>query len=138
MIRAGLSCLIIHPQSKRFLLGLRNDRSASGFGEWGYPGGALEPNESPRDGAQRELLEETGLEVELHPVHMRPYSFLHVDGKPVVSFHFYGRLHTPELPRVELLEPDKVARWAWFDELPPNVFADLKNARARTVLRYLR
>lgn len=35
------------------------------FGKWLPPGGHLEPNETPPEGAIREVLEETGLEVEI-------------------------------------------------------------------------
>ena len=35
-------------------------------GEWSIPGGMLEVGEALRDGVQRELLEETGLEVRVH------------------------------------------------------------------------
>jgi 8-oxo-dGTP diphosphatase len=44
---------------------------------WVPPGGRVEPGETPREGARRELFEETGLEVELLPeptaVTVRPY-----------------------------------------------------------------
>jgi ADP-ribose pyrophosphatase YjhB (NUDIX family) len=38
-------------------------------GEWAAPGGAVEPDEQPRDAVVREILEETGLHVE--PVALR-------------------------------------------------------------------
>jgi ADP-ribose pyrophosphatase YjhB (NUDIX family) len=44
----------------RILLVLRTDDH-----RWGLPGGWLEPNESPADGAVRETREETGLEVRI-------------------------------------------------------------------------
>jgi 8-oxo-dGTP diphosphatase len=37
-------------------------------GEWSLPGGALEVGEKLREGVAREVLEETGLEVEVGPV----------------------------------------------------------------------
>ena len=36
----------------------------AGFSEWFPPGGSIDPDESPRDAAVREMQEETGLPVE--------------------------------------------------------------------------
>ena len=47
----------------RFLLGRRPSHKRHG-GLWEFPGGKLEPGESWRDGAARELAEELGLSLE--------------------------------------------------------------------------
>lgn len=47
---------------KRFLL-IKNKRSA----HWGFPKGHIEPGETPQEAAKREVLEETGLNVEFIP-----------------------------------------------------------------------
>lgn len=47
---------VIAVQNGKILLQLRADS-----GEWGYPGGYLEPGETPEESAKREFLEETGL-----------------------------------------------------------------------------
>lgn len=54
---------VIEDESGRVLLARR--AIAPSLGLWDLPGGFLEPGEHPEDGARRELLEETGLEVEL-------------------------------------------------------------------------
>jgi ADP-ribose pyrophosphatase YjhB (NUDIX family) len=55
--RPGVSALI--RTSRGVLLQRRSDN-----GRWGLPGGAVEPGESVSDAVAREVLEETGLEVE--------------------------------------------------------------------------
>ena len=57
MIRPGVAAVIF--DDGRVLLQRRDDT-----GRWGLPGGAVEPGESVRSAVIREVLEETGLEVE--------------------------------------------------------------------------
>ena len=45
------------------LLGRRSKVCESLSGYWAIPGGAIEPNEQPRDAAIREFLEETDIEI---------------------------------------------------------------------------
>ncbi|GIJ67012.1 NUDIX domain-containing protein [Virgisporangium ochraceum] len=49
----------------RVLLGLRSRDRANYPGRWDLPGGHVEPGESPRDAARRELREEIGVDADL-------------------------------------------------------------------------
>ncbi|MFB6139851.1 MAG: NUDIX domain-containing protein [Halosimplex sp.] len=57
-------------------------------GEWALPGGRLEHGESPREGAARELAEETGLSVEPAALELLGDGFLEFDETTMVSFNF--------------------------------------------------
>lgn len=58
LVSVGVGCLIFDEQG-RVLLQKRSDDNL-----WGNPGGSLEPGETIDETCKRELLEETGLEVD--------------------------------------------------------------------------
>lgn len=54
---------VVHDADGRLLLVLRGREPAAGL--WSIPGGKVEPGESREDAVRREVLEETGLRVEV-------------------------------------------------------------------------
>lgn len=56
---------VVYNSRGEILLILGHDIDDPGYRWWFTPGGGLEGNESPREGAVRELAEETGLQVEV-------------------------------------------------------------------------
>lgn len=78
------------------------------------PGGKVEPGECPRDGAARELVEETGLQPRLleQPAAAAVRSFH--PGLPVSLSLSYAAIGDPELPLTP--EPGQPALWMWLDE----------------------
>ena len=56
-------------------------------GEWSIPGGALELGEKLRDGIAREVLEETGLAVEVGQV-LEVFDSIHPDPDGRIRFHY--------------------------------------------------
>ncbi len=84
-------------------------------GLWDFPGGFLNEQEHPLDALHRELLEETGLEIEILEflgIFMDPY-----DGRTILSLTWLAR----PAGGVEQAADD-VAELRWFaaDELPPD------------------
>jgi 8-oxo-dGTP diphosphatase len=55
----GTVCLIIRDKEVLMKLAVRGISE----GRWNFPGGKIEPGETPREGNDREVLEETGLSV---------------------------------------------------------------------------
>jgi 8-oxo-dGTP pyrophosphatase MutT (NUDIX family) len=61
--RYALSAVVYAERGDEILLLQRAEGSALA-GQWFLPGGMVEPGELPEDGARRELLEESGVEIE--------------------------------------------------------------------------
>jgi 8-oxo-dGTP diphosphatase len=112
-------CLLLHPPER--------DESTGGNGAWGLPGGGLEPNESLAECARREVLEETGI-----PVQIEKIAFLQERVVPRYTHalepgegHGYGlevfHFAFPEAP-VPNPQPEQpgipVARWIPLAEVP--------------------
>ncbi len=57
------TCVVAFDRKGRVLLTKR--AVEPGFGEWALPGGFIEIDETPQEGALRELVEETGIEGEI-------------------------------------------------------------------------
>ncbi|MBB3129431.1 8-oxo-dGTP pyrophosphatase MutT (NUDIX family) [Paenibacillus rhizosphaerae] len=78
---------VIQDQAGRILMQRRSD-----YGDWGLPGGAMEPEETIEETMKREVLEETGRVVQSHEL-MGVYSgprmqYTYPDGNEVVFVMF--------------------------------------------------
>lgn len=107
--KPGTRAVVVNDQGQVLLL-LRPDTEVLYGGYWNLPGGAKEPGESFREGALRELAEETGL-TGTPTGASAPFTFPGGRGVAHLVRHPEGPLH-PD--RREVAE----ARWFFPDELP--------------------
>jgi ADP-ribose pyrophosphatase len=81
--RVGVGALVI--EENRVLLIKRGIEPSRGL--WAIPGGMLELGETLQEGAEREILEETGLIIQAgEPVHT--FDFFEHDGRGKLRYHF--------------------------------------------------
>lgn len=114
--RVGVGAVVVHDH--KVLLVLRNKRPAKG--QWAIPGGSLELGETLQQGAEREVLEETGLRVKAGAVVFTCDS-IHRDPLGNIMFHYVivDVEATPIDPNQPLTPGDDVkdARWFSIDEV---------------------
>jgi len=115
--RIGIGVIIW--KEGKVLLGERI--GSHGANTWSFPGGHLEDNESPEATAKREVLEETGLEVnDLVP---SGFTFDHFEENNTNYLTLFYRCQwingTPTI-----LEKDKCREWRWceLNKLPEPLF----------------
>ncbi len=110
-------CALIVDDAGRLLLGRRAIEPFAGF--WDLPGGFVEEGEHPLDALRRELLEETGLEIEpgaFHGVWMDTYGPA-ADAGSILNMYWEARIVSGTMQAA-----DDVSELRWFaaDDLPPN------------------
>ena len=116
-------------KGRKVLLGRRNtdprkaDSELHGEGTWTMPGGKLEYGESFEGGAEREVMEETGIE-------LKNSKIICINNDKGESAHFItiGLLSIYEEGDFEgqanVMEPDEITEWKWFsvNNLPEKIF----------------
>ena len=128
VLRAGVGAAgAIFDQSGRVLL----VHHTYGRLNWELPGGLVEPGESPDEAAQRELSEETGLDLEIDRLSGVYFERDHALGS---ALHFVFRFRQPEViaPVVASPEISEVAFWP-IDDLP-RPMSDFTERRIRDAL----
>ncbi len=111
-------------RGQQLLLGERITKTQENC--WQFPGGHLENNESVIACARREVLEETGLSIKK----LRHLGF--TDKTFAIAQQRYMALLVScdyKAGEAEILEPEKCARWQWFDyqKLPAPLFAPISH-----------
>ena len=115
--KVGVACIVW--KDGKFLMGQR--RGSHGDGTWSVPGGHLEFGETFEDTAVREVMEETGLEIENVRFFAVTNDFMPHENKHYISVWMEADWRSGE-PTVT--EPDKWIGHAWktFDTLPSPLF----------------
>lgn len=123
-------CALIVNEAGRLLLARRAVEPFAGY--WDLPGGFIEESEHPLDALRRELLEETGLEIEpgaFHGVWMDSYGDA-ADAESILNLYWEARMLSGTMKPA-----DDVSELRWFrhDDLPPReqlAFTTLADALA--------
>lgn len=121
----GFGVMII--MDNKILLGQRHVDPAkasslmNGEGTWTMPGGKLDFGESFEEGAKREVMEETGIEVDVKDLKVIS---LTNDIVPTAHFVTVGLLCSNFKNEPKVMEPDEITQWKWFDleSLPEPLF----------------
>jgi len=127
MIRPGVGVLVILKSNNKVLLGKR--KGSHGDGEWSFPGGHLEINETPEEGGKRELVEETGIDISnIQPIDCGYTNdiFYKYEKHYITIYNLYN---IENIIQPILKEPDKCYKWEWFDigNLPDPLFLCVTN-----------
>lgn len=97
------------------------DSELHGEGTWTMPGGKLHFGESFEIGAIREVMEETGIEIDI-----KSLSVISLANDMVTDAQFVtiGLLYTKPTSEPKVMEPDEITKWEWFklDNLPSPLF----------------
>ncbi len=92
-----------------------------GEGTWTMPGGKLHFGESFEEGAKREVMEETGVEINASDLEV-----ISVTNDIVPEAHFVtiGMILKEYPGEARVMEPDEITVWDWFslDKLPSPLF----------------
>jgi 8-oxo-dGTP diphosphatase len=129
MQRPGVGVLVILQHNDKVLLGKR--KGSHGHGEWSFPGGHLEMNETIEECGKREVFEETGINIinklSISVDNEYTNDIFETEKKHYITL--YQKYKLDELITPELLEPDKCFEWGWFDinNLPEPLFLCVKN-----------
>lgn len=120
--------VLVYDNRARLLMGQRiNDKH--GKGEFSLPGGKPDPYESPREGACRELMEETGICVPPVGMHKVPgWTYDRYDDWGVHFVTVYFSCNLPMGQHPENMEPEKCGGWDWYypGDLPRPLFSGVE------------
>ena len=127
MNRPKVGVSVVLKYNHEVLVGRR--KGSHGDGTWAFPGGHLEYGEDPIVCAERELLEETDIDVSyLKPI-LNGYTndIFQKENKHYITLYVEYELN--KKLEAKLMEPNKCYEWKWFNisNIPTPHFIPLKN-----------
>ena len=120
--KVGVGVIVI--KDGKVLIGKR--RGAHGSGSWAFPGGHLEFNESWEECARREVMEETGIQINNLCFGTATNDIFEKENEYYITIFMVADLASGV---VETKEPHKCEKWEWFswDKLPHPLFIPFQN-----------
>lgn len=125
--KPGIGVGIMILKNNKVLLGKRHsdpqkaDSELHGESSWTMPGGKLHFGEILRDVVQREVLEETGININKENLKL-----ISLTDDIIEDAHFVtvGFLYENPEEEPKVMEPDEITEWRWFelDNLPSPIF----------------
>lgn len=122
-IGVGIGIMLL--KGNKVLLGKRHEdpeKASSllkGAGTWTMPGGKLHFGETFEQGATREVLEETG-------INLKEVKVICINNDKITNVHFVtiGLLSENFEKEAEVKEPEEITEWKWFDleDLPSPLY----------------
>ena len=127
MQRPGVGVLVVLKYNNKVLLGKR--KGSHGHGEWSFPGGHLEIDETIEECGKREILEETGITIKIKPLNEEQYTNDIFEKEKKHYITIYQKYVINELIIPELIEPEKCFEWKWceINNLPEPLFLCVTN-----------
>ncbi len=115
-VKVGIGVMVF--KDGKVLLGKR--KGSHGEGEYAFPGGHMEYMESFEGCAKREVMEETGMEIE-NVRFLRLYNLKEYAPKHYVDIGLMADWKSGE---PQIMESDKIEGWDWYemDNLPKPLF----------------
>ena len=110
-----LTAIVLHPDNTRILIVKRKEDEEIHGGKWMLPGGKLEEDESLFDALKREILEETGIEIENEKEYINDYIFQRPTGELILGMTFLIRAINDDV-KLNMKEYDDFA-WIATEEL---------------------
>lgn len=101
-------------------------RGTHGSGTWSTPGGHLDPGESPEDCAVREVMEETGVEIQDVRFLGVTNDVFHAEGRHYITLWMEARYRDGA---ASVRAPHEMSEVAWYpvDGLPSELFLSLRH-----------
>ncbi|MEA1926215.1 MAG: NUDIX hydrolase [Patescibacteria group bacterium] len=120
--KVGIGVIVV--KDSKILIGKR--KNAHGSRSWAFPGGHLEFNESWEECAKREVMEETGIQIDNLRFGTTTNDIFEKENKHYITIFMVADFTSGV---VETKEPHKCEKWEWFswNNLPRPLFIPFKN-----------
>ncbi len=109
----GIAVKAFIVKGESVLLLRRRDVDPHNAGSWEFPGGRLEITEDLEQGLQREIMEETGLEIEVL-IPFEAHTFVRDDRQSIVMITY---LCKPKNELIHLSNEHQAYEWVMFDQV---------------------